>query len=99
MLIETLRREGADLGIAHDGDADRIGAVDETGKILWGDELLVLFSRDVLRRNPNAVIISEVKCSQRLYDVIAKNGGRPILEKVGDLLLHAQRKENGDVLA
>jgi len=99
MLIERVRREGADLGIAYDGDADRIGAVDETGKILWGDELLVLFSRDVLRRNPNAVIISEVKCSQRLYDDIAKNGGRPIMWKAGHSLLKAKMKETGALLA
>ena len=81
MLIEKVRQEKADLGIAYDGDADRIGAVDEKGNILWGDELLVLFSRDVLKRNPNAVIISEVKCSQRLYDDIRKNGGKAIMWK------------------
>ena len=66
MLIDKVRKEKADLGIAYDGDADRIGAVDEKGNILWGDELLVLFARDVLKRNPGAVMISEVKCSQRL---------------------------------
>jgi phosphomannomutase/phosphoglucomutase len=99
MLIEKVKSEKADLGIAYDGDADRIGAVDERGKILWGDELLVLFSRDVLRRNPNAVIISEVKCSQRLYDDIAKNGGRPIMWKAGHSLLKAKMKETGALLA
>ena len=99
MLIEKVRNEGADLGIAYDGDADRIGAVDETGKILWGDELLVLFSRDVLLRNPHAVIISEVKCSQRLYDDIAKKGGQPIMWKAGHSLLKAKMKETGALLA
>ena len=99
MLIETVRREKADLGIAYDGDADRIGAVDETGNILWGDELLVLFSRDVLRRNPNAIIISEVKCSQRLYDDIAKNGGKAIMWKAGHSLLKAKMKETQALLA
>ena len=99
MLIEKVRSEGADLGIAYDGDADRIGAVDETGKILWGDELLVLFSRDVLLRNPHAVIISEVKCSQRLYDDIAKKGGQPIMWKAGHSLLKAKMKETGALLA
>jgi len=64
MLIEKVKQEKADLGIAYDGDADRIGAVDEKGNILWGDELLILFSRDVLKRNPDSIIISEVKCSQ-----------------------------------
>jgi phosphomannomutase/phosphoglucomutase len=99
MLIDKVKQEKADLGIAYDGDADRIGAVDEKGNILWGDELLVLFSRDVLKRNPNAVIISEVKCSQRLYDDIAKNGGRPIMWKAGHSLLKAKMKETGALLA
>jgi phosphomannomutase / phosphoglucomutase len=95
MLIDRVRREKADVGIAYDGDADRIGAVDETGKILWGDELLVLFARDVLKRNPAATIISEVKCSQRLYDDIEKNGGKAIMWKAGHSLLKAKMKETG----
>jgi phosphomannomutase / phosphoglucomutase len=99
LLIERVKQENADLGIAYDGDADRIGAVDEKGKILWGDELLVLFSRDVLKRNPNAIIISEVKCSQRLYDDIAQRGGRPIMWKAGHSLLKAKMKETGALLA
>src|SRR4029077_4199227 len=93
LLIEKVKHEKADLGIAYDGDPDRIGAVDEKGNILWGDELLVLFSRDVLQRNPRAVIISEVKCSQRLYDDIAKNGGQAIMWKAGHSLLKAKMKE------
>ena len=99
MLIERVRHEKADLGIAYDGDADRIGAVDEQGNILWGDELLVLFARDVLQRNPHAVIISEVKCSQRLYDDIAKNGGKAIMWKAGHSLLKAKMKETHALLA
>ncbi|HLN86501.1 MAG TPA: phosphomannomutase/phosphoglucomutase, partial [Candidatus Limnocylindrales bacterium] len=99
MLIDKVKREKADLGIAYDGDADRIGAVDEKGKILWGDELLVLFARDVLKRNPGATIISEVKCSQRLYDDIAKNGGKPIMWKAGHSLLKAKMKETHALLA
>jgi Phosphomannomutase len=99
MLIDKVRHENADLGIAYDGDADRIGAVDEKGNILWGDELLVLFSRDVLQRNPHAVIISEVKCSQRLYDDIAKNGGKAIMWKAGHSLLKAKMKETQALLA
>ena len=99
MLIDKVRHEKADLGIAYDGDADRIGVVDEKGNILWGDELLVLFSRDVLKRNPNAVIISEVKCSQRLYDDIAKNGGKAIMWKAGHSLLKAKMKETNALLA
>ena len=99
MLIDKVKQEKADIGIAYDGDADRIGAVDERGNILWGDELLVLFARDVLRRNPGAIIVSEVKCSQRLYDDIAKNGGEAIMWKAGHSLLKAKMKENGALLA
>lgn len=99
LLIDKVKQEKADVGIAYDGDADRIGTVDEKGNILWGDELLVLFSRDVLRRNPGAVIISEVKCSQRLYDDIAKNGGKPIMWKAGHSLLKAKMKETHALLA
>jgi phosphomannomutase/phosphoglucomutase len=99
MLIEKVREEGADLGIAYDGDADRIGAVDENGNILWGDELLILFARDVLERHPGAVIISEVKCSQRLYDDIEKRGGKAIMWKAGHSLLKAKMKETHALLA
>jgi phosphomannomutase/phosphoglucomutase len=99
LLIDKVRREKADLGIAYDGDADRIGAVDERGNILWGDELLVLFARDVLERNPKAVIISEVKCSQRLYDDIAKRGGTAVMWKAGHSLLKAKMKEARALLA
>jgi phosphomannomutase / phosphoglucomutase len=99
MLIEKVKQQKADVGIAYDGDADRIGAVDEKGNILWGDELLVLFARDVLKRNPQAIVISEVKCSQRLYDDIAKNGGNPIMWKAGHSLLKAKMKETQALLA
>jgi phosphomannomutase/phosphoglucomutase len=99
MLITKVKHEKADLGIAYDGDADRIGVVDEKGNILWGDELLVLFARDVLKRNPGATVISEVKCSQRLYDDIAKNSGKPIMWKAGHSLLKAKLNETGALLA
>lgn len=99
MLIAKVRKEKADLGVAYDGDADRIGAVDEQGKILWGDELLILFARDMLKRNPGAVVISEVKCSQRLFDDIAKHGGKPVMWKAGHSLLKAKMKETGALLA
>jgi phosphomannomutase/phosphoglucomutase len=99
MLIDKVREEHADVGIAYDGDADRIGVVDEKGNILWGDELLVLFARDVLGRNPKAVVISEVKCSQRLYDDIAKHNGTPIMWKAGHSLLKAKMKETQALLA
>ena len=99
MLREKVVGEHADLGIAYDGDADRIGVVDEKGNILWGDELLVIFARDVLKRNPGATIISEVKCSQRLYDDITKKGGKPIMWKAGHSLLKAKMKETHALLA
>ncbi|MCE3240417.1 MAG: phosphoglucomutase/phosphomannomutase alpha/beta/alpha domain [Deltaproteobacteria bacterium] len=99
LLIEKVRAEGADLGIAYDGDADRIGAVDEQGRIVWGDELIVIFARDVLQRNAGATIISEVKCSQRLYDDIVDRGGVPIMWKAGHSLLKAKLKETNALLA
>jgi phosphomannomutase / phosphoglucomutase len=99
MLIDEVRRQNADVGIAYDGDADRIGAVDENGRIIWGDELLILFARDVLKRNPNALVISEVKCSHRLYEDIEKRGGRAIMWKAGHSLLKAKMKETHALLA
>ena len=98
-LIRKVRQEQADVGIAYDGDADRIGAVDETGAILWGDELLILFARDVLKTHPGAVVISEVKCSQRLFDEIARRGGVPVMWKAGHSLLKAKMKETHALLA
>ncbi|NIO09283.1 MAG: phosphomannomutase [Deltaproteobacteria bacterium] len=98
-MISKVRQEKADLGIAYDGDGDRIGAVDENGKILWGDELLVLFSREILKNNPGAVIISEVKCSQRLFDDIEQRGGVPIMWKAGHSLIKAKMKETKALLA
>ena len=76
-LSEKLSETKADLGIAFDGDADRIGVVTDEGKIIWGDQLMIIFSRDLLKTHPGAKIIGEVKCSQVLYDDIAKHGGMP----------------------
>jgi phosphomannomutase/phosphoglucomutase len=89
----------ADLGIAWDGDADRVGAIDENGKILWGDQLMILFSRDVLAEHPGAAIVSEVKCSQTLYDDIEKHGGRAIMWKAGHSLIKSKMKEEHALLA
>jgi phosphomannomutase/phosphoglucomutase len=97
-LIDAVRARGAELGIAFDGDADRIGVVDAAGRIVWGDELLVLYARDVLARNPGATIVSEVKCSQRLYDDVAAHGGHAIMWKAGHSLLKAKMKETGALL-
>ena len=98
-LIRKVRETKADVGIAYDGDADRIGAVDEKGDILWGDKLLVLYARDVLQHKPGATIISEVKASQVFYDDVVKRGGRSIMWKAGHSLIKAKMKEEKAVLA
>ena len=98
-LIARVRETGADVGIAYDGDADRLGAVDAKGEIIWGDKLLVAFGRAVLARHPGASILGEVKCSQTLYDDIAKHGGTPIMWKTGHSLIKAKMKESGALLA
>lgn len=98
-LIETVRSRRADLGIAYDGDADRLGAVDERGKIMWGDQLLILFAREILRRQPGAMILSEVKASQIFYDDVLKRGGRTLMWKAGHSLIKSKMKEVGAALA
>jgi phosphomannomutase/phosphoglucomutase len=98
-LIERVKTTGADVGIAWDGDGDRLGAIDATGDVVWGDKLMVLFSRDVLTGHPGAAILGEVKCSQTLYDDIARHGGRPILWKTGHSLIKTKMKEEGALLA
>jgi phosphomannomutase/phosphoglucomutase len=87
------------LAIAFDGDGDRIGVVDETGRIIWGDELMILLSREILKEKPGATIIAEVKCSQNLFNDIAKNGGTPLMWKAGHSLIKAKMKETGAALA
>jgi phosphomannomutase/phosphoglucomutase len=98
-LQRTVAETGADLGIAFDGDADRIGVVSAAGRIVWGDELLVLYARDVLARHPGATVVSEVKCSQRLYDDVARRGGRAVMWKAGHSLIKAKMRETGALLA
>jgi phosphomannomutase / phosphoglucomutase len=98
-LIALVKERKADAGIAFDGDADRLGAVTDKGEILWGDELLLLFSRFILEKNPGAAIIGEVKCSQKLYDDIAAHGGRPIMWKAGHSLIKGKMKEEKALLA
>jgi phosphomannomutase/phosphoglucomutase len=98
-LMRAVKEHKADVGIGYDGDADRIGAVDEQGEVLWGDRLLVLYARDILAEKPGSTIISEVKASQSLYDDIAARGGRPIMWKTGHSLIKAKMKEESAVLA
>ncbi|MBF0547174.1 MAG: phosphomannomutase/phosphoglucomutase [Candidatus Riflebacteria bacterium] len=98
-LIEKVREEKADLGVAFDGDSDRLGVVDEAGKILWGDEIMVLLARDILSRHPGCSIIGEVKCSQRMYDSIKKAGGNGIMWKTGHSLIKNKMKEEKALLA
>ncbi len=92
-LIEKVRKEKADAGIAFDGDADRIGVVDEKGNILWGDQLMIVFSRDILRQRPGATFVSDVKCSQIMYDDIQAHGGNAVMWKTGHSLIKAKLKE------
>jgi phosphomannomutase/phosphoglucomutase len=98
-LIAEVRRSGADLGIGFDGDADRIGAVDGNGRIVFGDQLLALFARDVLERVPGAEILFDVKCSQGLIEDIQAHGGRPSMWKTGHSLLKSRLHETGAPLA
>ncbi len=98
-LIERVRAQKADLGIAFDGDADRIGLVDDQGGILFGDQLMVLLSRDVLARHPGATIIADVKASQVLFDEIQRAGGKPLMWKTGHSLIKAKMAETGAPLA
>ena len=98
-LIDAVRTEGCDFGVAYDGDGDRIGVVDEEGTILWGDQLLIVFARQVLADNPGATVIGEVKCSQTLFDDIAAHGGVPVMARVGHSLIKAKIAETGALLA
>jgi phosphomannomutase/phosphoglucomutase len=101
--LEALRRRvlesGMQLGVAWDGDGDRLGAVDETGEIVCGDKLLILFARAILRDHPGATILGEVKCSATLYADIEKNGGRPLMWKTGHSLIKTKMKQENALLA
>ncbi|MBC7693019.1 MAG: phosphomannomutase/phosphoglucomutase [Methylotenera sp.] len=98
-LVATVVSEGADFGIGFDGDSDRIGLVDEKGRILYGDEILVMFARDILKEHPGATIISDVKSSHRLFDDITQRGGKAIMWKTGHSLIKSKMKETGALLA
>lgn len=98
-LRERVLESDATLGIAFDGDGDRIGVIDDRGEVVWGDKLMILFSRAVLAEHPGAAILGEVKCSQTLYDDIAARGGRPIVSATGHSLIKKRMKEEGALLA
>jgi phosphomannomutase/phosphoglucomutase len=98
-LIERVRAEKADVGLAWDGDGDRLGVVDETGEIIWGDRLLALFAGPIIAAQPGATIIGDVKCSQTLFDHVTKLGGRPIMWKTGHSLIKTKMKEEKAAVA
>ncbi|MFO0750277.1 MAG: phosphomannomutase/phosphoglucomutase [Myxococcota bacterium] len=98
-LIDTVRREKADVGIAYDGDADRIGVVDDQGQVLWGDRLLILLARDVLKTHPGGAIVAEVKCSHTFFSDVLQHGGRPVMSAVGHSIIKDRMKLEGALLA
>jgi phosphomannomutase len=98
-LVAEVKKQCCDLGIAFDGDGDRIGAIDGKGRILWGDQLMVLWARDVLKSRPGATIIADVKASQVLFDEIARAGGKPMMFKTGHSLIKSKMAEIGAPLA
>ncbi|MDR4495804.1 MAG: phosphomannomutase/phosphoglucomutase [Nitrospirales bacterium] len=98
-LMRQVKERKADVGIGYDGDADRIGVIDDTGHILWGDRLLLLFAREVLLENPGSTFISEVKASQVLYDDIQRRGGQAIMWKTGHSVMKAKMKQEKALLA
>ncbi len=98
-LIALVKEKQLDLGIGYDGDGDRLGVVDKEGNIIYGDKLLIIFSREILSRKPGATFISEVKCSKTMYDDIEKNGGKAIMWKTGHSLIKKKMKEEKAELA
>jgi phosphomannomutase/phosphoglucomutase len=98
-LMATMEKEQAHIGIAYDGDGDRIGVVDRDGEVIWGDRLLILFAREILKEHPGATIISEVKASQTLYDDVARHGGKPLMWKTGHSLIKQKMIETGALVA
>lgn len=98
-LIALVRESGADVGVAFDGDGDRLGVVDEHGKVIYPDRLLMLFAKDLLLRHPGASIIYDVKCTRHLKQVIAEHAGQPMMWKTGHSLIKAAMKKTGALLA
>ena len=98
-LSRAVREHKADMGIAFDGDTDRIGAVDENGEVVYGDMLMLIYAREILTRKPGSTFIGEVKCSQVMYDELARLGGNPIMYKTGHSLIKSKMKEEHAELA
>lgn len=98
-LIALVQRQGLDLGVGYDGDADRIGVVDKKGQVIYGDQLMVIYAREILERKPGATFISEVKCSMVMYDEIRKQGGNAIMWRTGHSLIKKKMKEENAELA
>jgi phosphomannomutase/phosphoglucomutase len=101
--LEDLRKlvvkEQLDVGVAYDGDCDRLGVIDHHGEVVYGDKLMIIFAREVLSRHPGSVFISEVKCSKTLFDDIERRGGVALMWKTGHSLIKAKMKEVGAALA
>ncbi|MEE9613916.1 MAG: phosphomannomutase/phosphoglucomutase [Thermodesulfobacteriota bacterium] len=98
-LVRVVKDEGCDFGVGYDGDSDRIGVVDERGTMVWGDQLMVIFAGDILKKTPGATIVGEVKCSQTMYDGIERLGGEAVMWKTGHSLIKARMKELGAAMA
>jgi phosphomannomutase/phosphoglucomutase len=98
-LTSLVKEKGLDLGIGYDGDGDRIGVIDENGRIIYGDQLMIIFAREILSRKPGATFISEVKCSKTMYDDIEAHGGRAIMWKTGHSLIKEKMKAEDAALA
>ncbi len=98
-LQKTVLAEKADIGMAFDGDSDRIGVIDEKGEVVFGDQLTLIYAREIVERKPGAVIIGDVKCSKAAFDLMAKAGAKPLMWKTGHSLVKAKMKETGAELA
>ncbi len=92
-LIDRIKKSGADVGIGYDGDGDRIGVIDDQGQIIWGDQLMILFSREILKEKKGSTFVAEVKCSQNLFTDVEKHGGKTIMWKTGHSLIKDKMKE------
>jgi phosphomannomutase / phosphoglucomutase len=98
-LIRVTKDTRADIGVGYDGDADRIGVIDGSGNIIWGDQIMIVLSRAMLKKRPGAVIIGDVKCSQLMFDDIEKHGGNPIMWKTGHSLVKDKMRRENAILA